>query len=897
MNRPSVLLIPILFYLFSSCAYYNTFYNAEKSYDDAEKIIEETKKKDNEDIPQQAKKLLDLSIEKSRKVIEEYSDSKYVDDAFYLIGKSSFKKGDYQYAEKHFRQLLNEYPQSKFNTEAKIWLAYTYLRMNVFDSTIVILNNIEKMVEQLDNNHNHLMYMIKGDMALMQDSTTQAYTHFEKAIQFAPEERKKASMYENLVKIAEKNRDIKNAIYFLDKLDLFAQSDEIKHEAKLKWLRYNREMGNLDIVQSEIDKLLSRTDYEPLFLALELERAKIFLSKGDIESARENLLFIVENNSKKKETAESFYLLGLYNLQHNWDLDKAKEYFENVKLEYSRSIYKEPARELKNTINVYQGIELNFRSQQSGDTTAVQFEIEEEVKEEDIFDMRSSEFNTNFSGNMSNINMRFDDDEGEPPAKVTVKGTIDSLLFAMGEILFFDFQQLDSAHSRFQYLYNNYPESKFTPQAIYVLSRTNTDSIEWKDVLLDEYPDSEYSKNYRGDVIEENQSKSLDRKRDGAWSTLDASPMTSIETFLSIADSTNDPSDFYTIAFVNDYYINDLDNSIKYYQSYVDSFPNHEFFELAQNRLITILQSIEDTIPNENDSVRVNMDTLLFSSNEDSSSEEDIQKFYPELPPIIFNLDTIDLKSDSISPIMDTISIANDSVSKKSDTLLFSTIEDSSIENNFQKSHLELPPNSLKSDTIDFKSDTMNQIKDRIDLINDVKEMNLEKEILNDENNIKSKTTIIDSVLDSLQKNILTNNEVIEKTESELNNKWKEYLVQPGESIGSIAMSYYNNIMMSDSIYSWNSKIIGSTPALIYPFSILYLKPKSGELSQGTKYFEYKVIYGESLWTIAEKVYGNPYMWMVLFIDNKFSMKMNKDSLNIDDIILIRSSLSIIHND
>ena len=38
MNRLTVLKIPILFVLFSNCAYYNTFYSAEKSYEDAEKI-------------------------------------------------------------------------------------------------------------------------------------------------------------------------------------------------------------------------------------------------------------------------------------------------------------------------------------------------------------------------------------------------------------------------------------------------------------------------------------------------------------------------------------------------------------------------------------------------------------------------------------------------------------------------------------------------------------------------------------------------------------------------------------------------------------------------------------------------------------------------------------------
>ena len=58
--------------------------------------------------------------------------------------------------------------------------------------------------------------------------------------------------------------------------------------------------------------------------------------------------------------------------------DKAKEYLDKVGLEYSRSIYKEPARNLKNAINVFQGLETIFSSLQSGDTSAVEFEVDEE---------------------------------------------------------------------------------------------------------------------------------------------------------------------------------------------------------------------------------------------------------------------------------------------------------------------------------------------------------------------------------------------------------------------------------------------------------------------------------------------------------------------------------------
>ena len=114
--------ILFIFFLFS-CAYYNTFYNAQKAFKDAEEIINQTKKTEDGSIPEQAKKLLSSSIEKSQKVINKFPESKYIDDALFLIGKSSFLKEDYIFAKKYFNQLLLEFPNGDLDIETKIWLA------------------------------------------------------------------------------------------------------------------------------------------------------------------------------------------------------------------------------------------------------------------------------------------------------------------------------------------------------------------------------------------------------------------------------------------------------------------------------------------------------------------------------------------------------------------------------------------------------------------------------------------------------------------------------------------------------------------------------------------------------------------------------------------------------
>ena len=87
---------------FYSCAYFNTFYNAETSYEKALNIIEESPIFDEVEVPEQAKKLLAEAMENSRIILEKYPDSKYVDNAIYIIAKSSFLRDEVAVAESYF---------------------------------------------------------------------------------------------------------------------------------------------------------------------------------------------------------------------------------------------------------------------------------------------------------------------------------------------------------------------------------------------------------------------------------------------------------------------------------------------------------------------------------------------------------------------------------------------------------------------------------------------------------------------------------------------------------------------------------------------------------------------------------------------------------------------------
>ena len=139
----------LLFYLLlpglvtTSCVYFNTFYNAETSYEKALIIIEESPITIEDKLPSQAGKLLGEAIENSKLVIENYPDSKFIDDAVFIIGRASFLRDEVAIAEKYFKMILELYPESRYYQLTEIWLAYTYFRMGLIDSAQTDLNKIQ----------------------------------------------------------------------------------------------------------------------------------------------------------------------------------------------------------------------------------------------------------------------------------------------------------------------------------------------------------------------------------------------------------------------------------------------------------------------------------------------------------------------------------------------------------------------------------------------------------------------------------------------------------------------------------------------------------------------------------------------------------------------------------
>ncbi|HZM16829.1 MAG TPA: tetratricopeptide repeat protein [Candidatus Krumholzibacteria bacterium] len=132
-------LAPLLAFALGGCAYFNTFYNANKLFEDAESI--RTAKGSS---AEKAAAQYDACIKKCHDLLRYHSKSKYVDDALYMIGVSHFHRAEYVQAQGSLRDLLDRFPNTKFAEGAWFHLGLASLAQGDAAGAAAAFENLER---------------------------------------------------------------------------------------------------------------------------------------------------------------------------------------------------------------------------------------------------------------------------------------------------------------------------------------------------------------------------------------------------------------------------------------------------------------------------------------------------------------------------------------------------------------------------------------------------------------------------------------------------------------------------------------------------------------------------------------------------------------------------------
>jgi len=431
-----------------SCAYFNTFYNAQDAFKNAKTIID-NKKYTETDIPIEAKKFLDDAIINSKVVLQNYPDSRWVEEAYYILAVSSLLKEDYKGSKEYFSILLDTYPKSKYYIESILWLSFCEYRLDRVDS---YKNYISKLIDngkKLNRYQNYIYNQILAKVSIDKNNTQDVYKYLNLCLKYSSSDSEKINIFNQFINYSENIDDYITLVDNLEKLYDTLEDDRDKKNVKLTALEFHKINKNYTYLITEIERLLNLSSFNDKRLFLNLELGKIYYQMNDYSSAKQIFYNLTSDNSKKKETAEAFYLLAKINIEESFDFSITKELLEKSKNEKSSS---KAGKLAKKTL----------------------------TKIEDLEDL-IYEYNlsTNIDSSENNELLR-----------------ADSLLFYIAESFYFDFNKIDSSIFRYKELIKKYPNSNpFAAMSLYALNGIDpsnnfidTPESSWLDIAKQKFP-------------------------------------------------------------------------------------------------------------------------------------------------------------------------------------------------------------------------------------------------------------------------------------------------------------------------------------------------------------------------------------------------------------------------
>lgn len=321
-------------------AHYNTYYHAEKSFKAGLKKVEEQPVEVNPEQSQRvhpgppnlAEEDFNNTIEKGADILRRFPDSKWTDDALFLIGKSYYYKGDFFLAIEKFEELNQLTENSRFRQEALVWKARSLLDLEEYGEGVsFITENLD--AEYFSEPHRAEFRVLLAEHHAMQENWKEAADHLGDAIADLEESKLKGRTFFLYGQALERLERFGEAFFAYDNVASRFPAYDYVYWSRMKKAEVARKEGNLQqalsiyISMSRDDKNVSRLD------RINYEIARTLEMQGDIEGAEagyKELLYSAKTPSSGNVKAKTHYRLGKINSEYYNDLSTAAAYFDTA---------------------------------------------------------------------------------------------------------------------------------------------------------------------------------------------------------------------------------------------------------------------------------------------------------------------------------------------------------------------------------------------------------------------------------------------------------------------------------------------------------------------------------------------------------------------------------------
>lgn len=327
INIKKVILPGLLLSLFlASCAYFNTFYNAETAYQNGYEAMRQ-EERERQSATSETNQYFREAVNKGRKILEQYGDSKYVDDAYLIMGKSYYYLKQYTASRDNLSEMLEKFPDSPLAYEARLFLGKAYLAT---DDYVLARHTLEQLVE--DNASKEIRaqaYLALADLNQAESKGQEMLDAINKAINVSNDREIKADAAWRTAQWAVEEERYADAEKYYREAAKFTRKPQFDRKIDFEMTQLFRKSGEYDQAREQITLMLANEDFQDFWPDLEVERGLLSALTGDTTSAVEAYKYVTANYRNTSAAAHAFYLLGETNFTAQ-DYSQAKTNYQQV---------------------------------------------------------------------------------------------------------------------------------------------------------------------------------------------------------------------------------------------------------------------------------------------------------------------------------------------------------------------------------------------------------------------------------------------------------------------------------------------------------------------------------------------------------------------------------------
>ncbi len=323
----------------ASCVYFNTYYNAEKYFRQAEKArVEEERGRGGAELGRGSgrgsrgagyESLYEKAVRKASIVLEKHPESELVDDAMFLVGQALYWQRDYAYGARSFQDLEENFPDSEYVDRARLWRARCQRDLGHAGEARALLTALV-----LERSHvGDRAGMELGDMAAAGGDLRAAIYDYRttlSAFSRTPLADQLWLRIGNAHFALDGAEDLDSAVVAYDRALGEARADSVKYRARLNRGRVLYRQGEPVPALDAYRSLLREGRFRPWEGETRILIGRYHRESGALPAALEEFERVRDDFPGTAVSAMVLYQTGLVYLQDRGDRPQAQDYFKEV---------------------------------------------------------------------------------------------------------------------------------------------------------------------------------------------------------------------------------------------------------------------------------------------------------------------------------------------------------------------------------------------------------------------------------------------------------------------------------------------------------------------------------------------------------------------------------------